>query len=503
METEMQHTTLKDGTPRFAFGRHPRARGVAVVALGALALASGCGGGDESSPIPAQAVAGQQPADMMPASGAPAEPGAAPAPGSGSTNEGNPNATLGPSTAGASGEQPFVENSGADCEVAGLPTAADLTELSTLPDPFTGLNGERLTSKAQWRCRRQEILKLAETFIYGEKPGKPESVTGTVTSTSLTVNVTNQGQSASFTAAITLPADATGPVPAIIGYGGSSFQNTILGEGVAFINFQLASVGDETTRNPKTGAFYTVNPDHADTGMLVAWAWGVSRMIDVLEASDAQLIDARAIGVHGCSRSGKGAFIAGAFDERVALTLPFESGMAGVPAFRMIVPEGGEVLRNAYEYRPWAGDAYLQFLVLGAPQTDMAALAAQNEQSGQLQFRLPLDTHEVMGMVAPRGMFVMGNPHIVNLAPRSENITVQAGAQIYSALGVAENLTYLSNITDGTHCAFRQEFVEPLQQNIRKFLKKDATATTGSLDAHSNIAAELAPSVAWETPVLE
>lgn len=494
----MQHT--QTSSPRLG----------SLAALAALLLAFGCGSDDDGSAGPTRVVENQQPAGMMTAPGTPADPAATPG---GGASEGNPNAVLDPAGQGSTepdgmtGEPlapvPFVENSGVDCELGPLPAAADLTELTTLPDPFTGLNGERLTSKAQWRCRRQEILKLAETFIYGEKPGKPESVTGTVTDTSLTVNVTNQGQTASFTAAITMPAGVTGPVPAIIGYGGSSFQSTILEEGVAFINFSLASVGDETTRNPKVGAFYTVNPDHADTGMLVAWAWGVSRMIDVLEEQGGQLIDATAVGVHGCSRSGKGAFIAGAFDERVALTLPFESGMAGVPAFRMIVPEGGEVLRNAYEYRPWAGDTYLQFLVLGAPQTDMAALAAQNVESGQLQFRLPLDTHEVMGMVAPRGMFVMGNPHIVNLAPRSENVTVQAGAQIYSALGVAENLTYLSNISNGTHCAFREEFVAPLQQNIRKFLKKDAAAATGSLDAHTNVAADLAPSIAWETPTLQ
>src|SRR4029077_2286347 len=99
----------------------------------------------------------------------------------------------------------------------------------------------------------------------------------------------------------------------------------------------------------------------------------------VLEASDSQLINPKAIGVHGCSRSGKGAFIAGAFDERVALTIPMESGMSGVPAFRMIVPEGGEVLRNAIEYRPWAGDAYQQFLVLGATAADPDLQVAQNE----------------------------------------------------------------------------------------------------------------------------
>jgi len=263
-------------------------------------------------------------------------------------------------------------------------------------------------------------------------------------------------------------------------------------------------VGDETTKTPsKAGAFYAVNPDREDTGMLVAWAWGVSRMIDVLESSGSELINPKAIGVHGCSRSGKGAFIAGAFDERVALTIPMESGMSGVPAFRMIVPEGGEVLRNAIEYRPWAGDTYNQFLVLGAPQTDMAALAAQNEQSGQLQFKLPLDTHEVIGMVAPRGLFVMGNPYIVNLAPKAEDITVQAGLQIYTALGAAQNLTYVSNIADGTHCSFRPEFVAPLQQNMRKFLKGDTSAETGQIDPHVSVAGDLAPSISWDTPTLQ
>src|SRR5262245_4232944 len=254
----MQHTTLNTSPHRLETARHtsqsvPRSSGwrLSVVALGALSLAVGCGSDDGGSAAPTQLVGNQQPAAMMPAGATPAEPGGVQAgtPGGGTT-EGNPNATLDPAgvggePGGAVGEPlppgPFVENSGADCELGALPASADLTELTTLPDPFTALNGERLTSKAQWRCRRQEILKLAETFIYGEKPAKPESVTGSVTDTSITVDVSNQGQTASFTAAITMPPGATGPVPAIIGYGGSSFQDTILGEGVAFINFNIAS----------------------------------------------------------------------------------------------------------------------------------------------------------------------------------------------------------------------------------------------------------------------
>jgi hypothetical protein len=402
-------------------------------------------------------------------------------------------------------ERSFEEDTGGDCVIAELPTSGDLQALATLPDPFLGLNGERMTTRSEWRCRRAEIRKLAERFVYGEKPSKPEHVTGTVTDSSITVDVQSPGGSASFSATITLPEGTTGPVPAIIGFGGSSFQSTINQEGVAFINYGLAAVGNETTRNPKQGAFYTVNPDRQDTGMLVAWAWGVSRIIDVIEASGAAIIDPRSIGVTGCSRSGKGAFIAGAFDERVALTIPFESGMAGVAAWRLIGGEpGAEVLRNAYEYRPWAGEAYRQFLSLTATEeTDTEGRALDQMLSDQLMDKLPFDTHEVIGMIAPRGLFVMGNPAIANLAPVSEQITVLAGAKIYSALGVEQNISYISHTTNANHCQFREEFVPLLQQNLRRFIKNDPSATTGSLDPDPSLTGQLGPNIAWDTPALE
>ena len=61
----------------------------------------------------------------------------------------------------------------------------------------------------------------------------------------------------------------------------------------------------------------------------------------------------------GCSRYGKGAFIAGAFDERIALTLPVESGTAGVPIWRGIAKaevgangNPSQSLSNAYKNSP-------------------------------------------------------------------------------------------------------------------------------------------------------
>ena len=78
---------------------------------------------------------------------------------------------------------------------------------------------------------------------------------------------------------------------------------------------------------------------------------------------------ADAIGVTGCSRYGKGAFIAGVLDQRIALTMPIESGTAGVPIWRGIAKaENGEngkpsqSLTSAYSEQPWFGDAFQPFL---------------------------------------------------------------------------------------------------------------------------------------------
>ncbi len=60
-----------------------------------------------------------------------------------------------------------VEDDGVDCPVT-LP--GSLTSNSRLPDPFTKLDGSRITAKSEWRCRRAEIKRLAERYVYGEKP---------------------------------------------------------------------------------------------------------------------------------------------------------------------------------------------------------------------------------------------------------------------------------------------------------------------------------------------
>ena len=391
------------------------------------------------------------------------------------------------STGGKLVEPPVVdpgtaskENEGADCSVGNAPAT---TSNAKLPDPFKKYNGSRISSKSEWRCQRQEILKQVEASIYGTKPPKPEQVSGTVTRTQITVNVQHQGKTASFTAKVEMPSNATGAVPAVVvlgGFGGDTA--TIKAEGAAIITYDPYVVGAESgSRTNKTGAFYTIYGNRSTTGLLAAWGWGVSRIIDVLEQSGATILKPDAIGVTGCSRFGKGAFAIGALDQRIALTMPFESGSGGVPIWRGIPGEGAQSPSSAYGETYWLGDAFSNY-------------TADTK-------RLPVDTHQIIALVAPRGLFIMDNPHIANLGPKSAHAAALAGAEVYKALGATSSITYHSNVADGSHCSIRPEHKAPMQANIRRFLKKES-ATTGGLNARSNATANIGDWVDWTTPSL-
>ena len=373
-----------------------------------------------------------------------------------------------------------VEDGGTDCATS-IP--ASLTSNAKLPDPFKRLDGTRISSTSDWRCQREEIRKLEERYVYGTKPGKPATVTGTVSRTSISVNVSDSGHSASFSASVSVPS-GTGPFPAVIVVGGLGADTaTIQGAGVAIINYDPLQVGAEgTARTAKSGAFYSIYGSTSSTGLLAAWAWGVSRIVDVIEQSGTSVFKVDSLGVTGCSRYGKGAFAVGAFDERIALTMPIESGTAGVPILRGVPGESGaQPLSSAYNEQPWFGDAFSSFT--GNPNT------------------LPVDQDEVIGMIAPRGLLIMENPHIDWLAAKSGSVSALAGAEIYKALGVGGNISYWSDVSDATHCAVRPEWKAPLQASLQAFLLH-----TGNPPAVFRISSLKAGNLAdwrdWTTPTL-
>jgi hypothetical protein len=256
---------------------------------------------------------------------------------------------------------------------------------------------------------------------------------------------------------------------------------TIKAAGAAIINYDPYTVGKEgTSRSNKQGVYYTLYGSSSSTGLLAAWAWGVSRIIDVIVASGGTVIKPTGVGVTGCSRFGKGAFVAGALDDRVALTIPIESGTGGAPCWRCIAKESGvQSLSNGYSEQPWFGDAF-----------------NYNSPSS-----IPIDTHEVIGLIAPRGLFIQDNPGVDWLGARCGALAALAGKEIYKALGVPDNILYWSDVANQNHCSIRGEWVNPTKAFIQKFLLGSGT-TDGTFHISAKKAADLSQWRTWDTPTL-
>lgn len=395
------------------------------------------------------------------------------------------------------GEDAFAEDNGLDCEVGTLPD--NIPANQRLPNPFEKVDGSVISSKAEWRCQRKELRAKAERYIFGKKEPKPEMVSGTVTNSEVTVNVSHNGQSIMFTAAVDLPDGGSAPYPVVIAVGGppGGFTNpataddsTIKSEGVAIIRYNAYDLGAEGNRGSKSGKYYTIYGSNNPTGVLAAWAWGASRIIDVIEASDGSILDKQGVGVSGCSRFGKGAFAVGALDERIALSIPFESGTAGVGIYRGIgtgeghpdSAEPAQSLQSGYGEAPWLGDAFQPFI---------------NSVNS-----LPTDAHEIVAMYAPRGLLILDNPHIGHLGAKWAHASALAGFEVYKALGVEENFSYLSNTGNGTHCAARSEYQALLREAIQKHLFKSASASGGSISTQK-WAATAGDWIDWQTPTLQ
>ena len=75
-----------------------------------------------------------------------------------------------------------------------------------------------------------------------------------------------------------------------------------------------------------------------ETATIMWWAWGCHRAVDYLVTD--KDIDAKRLAVVGHSRLGKTALLAGAFDDRIAVVIPHQSGCGGAGPSRSPQPEG-------------------------------------------------------------------------------------------------------------------------------------------------------------------
>jgi hypothetical protein len=372
--------------------------------------------------------------------------------------------------------------------VGTLPAFNALTADAKLPDPFMSLGGTRITHKSDWTCRRAEISAQAQLYELGTKPPKPSMVSGSFANNSITVNVAEGGKSTSFNATVTFPTTGTAPFPAMIGVGGIALNAQALSQqGVAVITFpndDLAAQVNASSRG--MGKFYDLYGSNHPAGAMMAWAWGVSRLIDVLEQTPAAKIDPKRLGVTGCSRNGKGALVVGAFDERIALTIPQESGSGGAGSWRvsdaiLAMGTSTQTLSEIVGENVWFAKSFSQF-------------------SGKTTL-LPFDQHMIEALVAPRALLIVEND-IAWLGPLSSFTDSIAGNTAWQALGVPDHMGF-SQVGGHAHCAFPASEQPDVDAFVKRFLIGGGTASTAILKTTDNYTYDAAKWQGWTVPTLQ
>ncbi len=371
-----------------------------------------------------------------------------------------------------------VENSGNPVTV----TCAPFEELAAqpeLPNPFMFANGKAVKKFQQWESRRQEILSLIQQYEVGTKPetskdcitaeilpwqepvtprpvwigfdGKPfHSPYEDMHPDTLVVTIVENGETLAIHCPVYYP-EGDGPFPAVIGIGqgaGSLSPGIFRSRNIAMIGYPFQEVMSHTqTRgNEPINRLY---PDLEYIGAYSAWPWGISRVIDALEIlGESSKVDLSHLAVTGCSFAGKMALFAGAFDERIALTIAQEPGGGGVATWRFSETLG-EVERVKNTNYSW----FIE---------DMKRFSDCVE-------KLPVDHHELCALVCPRALLVFGNPDYPWLADESGYVSCSAARKVWEKFGIADRMGYSFQDKHG-HCALPESQYPELEAFIDRFL---------------------------------
>lgn len=347
-----------------------------------------------------------------------------------------------------------------------------------LPDPFTFADGTRVRSKADWPRRRDEIKRLAQTYVYGHLPPTPPAGQVRVTDDPAYVPPKRAGSNADTKPAagaapveekadypagtkvtkhlITVgPADGPaskrvtyhlvvtvppgkGPFPTIVrgdlcwGLVKPEIAADVAKRGFLLAEFDRTEIVPDKIGERDVGA-YVAYPG-GDFSATAAWAWGYHRAIDyLLTRAD---VAADKIVVTGHSRGGKTTFLAGLTDERVALTVPNNSGCGGAGCFRYQAPKSEDIAAITKKFPYWFQPKFPEFV-------------------GKVD-RLPIDQHSVKAAFAPRALVTNEALGDLWANPEGAQVSYAAAKTVYDWLGAGDKLAI--HYRPGKHEQNRQDW---------------------------------------------
>jgi len=354
-----------------------------------------------------------------------------------------------------------------------FPDVNDLPVRKEMPEVMTMNDGTKVTTVEQWRQRREEMKQILEYYELGHAPPPPGNVTGqdikSLTLLDGTVKYRlvhlkfGPGEKLGFDIAIFTPAKG-GPFPTIINpsffstpgvavtnqsaaaitnqpivtatntattnsarprfnFGApldperaaQGFSNQ-LSRGYALVTYRYTQCGEDNA-NFRSSSFYPAYPDY-DWGVLLGWAWGLSRVVDYLETQP--FVDKNKLIALGHSRLGKLTMVATAFDERISLGAPAGSSGAGTGAYRFCGPGRG-------------GKEGIEDMTRKFPYYFVPRL---KEFTGQME-KLPFDAHWFIALTAPRPWISVEGTDDQNCVPNAVKQSVLAAQPVYAFLGVS------------------------------------------------------------------
>jgi len=317
------------------------------------------------------------------------------------------------------------------------------------PDPLTFSDGCPVQTASDWLGpRRAELRSLFERYMYGAAPDA-SAATAHVESSSpwaegtlerWEVRIASESGPKVLRLLIALP-DSGAPVPAIVALNFHGNHTVIQDASIPLpvhwvmeSSFSDGNLAAEKGRGGEaldwsvedalksgfalvTACYCEIEPDdpnQTSEGAISTWAWGLSRIMDVL-LEDARF-DSNRIGVTGHSRLGKTALLAAAFDERFAFCAPVQSGCGGAAPSRGVVGESVEQITNRFPH--WFSPEFASFA------------GCEND--------LPFDQHELLAMVAPRPLLVANASGDLWANPEGQAEALRQAERVYTFLGASD-----------------------------------------------------------------